>query len=82
MILTAEPVDASHALAMGLLDVVVTGADPLEEAMGWAEPVSRRDRAALTAAKRSLLNAQRLPLGTGLQVEQDMFMHLLTGEKE
>jgi enoyl-CoA hydratase/carnithine racemase len=78
MILTAQPIDAGRARELGLLDEVIDGSDPLAEAIGWTASIAHRPRAALAAAKRSLLNAQRLPLLEGLKAEQQLFSELLT----
>lgn len=77
MILTGAAVDAAQAADIGLLDAVLTGPDLLADALTWVKPIAVNPRASLAAAKKSLVNSQRLPLLDGLTAEHDLFMGLL-----
>jgi enoyl-CoA hydratase/carnithine racemase len=69
MILTAEPIDATEALRIGLINKVVPLPDLLPTAMATAETLCERGPLALRAAKEAVLKGLSLPLTEGLRLE-------------
>jgi enoyl-CoA hydratase len=71
IILTGNPVDASQALQIGLVNAVSEPGQSVERALALAETIAARAPLALTAAKRLRDQAAALPLDAGLQLERE-----------
>lgn len=69
MILSGEPIDATEALRLGLLQRVVPHARLLNEARALAALLLSRPPAALALAKRAITGGLDLPLPQGLALE-------------
>lgn len=69
MILTAEQITADQALAMGLVNRVVSLAELMPAAHALADLLCERGPLALRAAKEAVIRGLALPLGDGLRVE-------------
>jgi len=72
LVALAEPVDARHALALGMLNRVVPPELLMEEAMLLAEKLAAVRRPAMAATKRLFHQAADLPLGEALQAARDV----------
>jgi enoyl-CoA hydratase/carnithine racemase len=77
MVLGGEVVTAERALAWGLVDAVLPDEDFLAHVLRWLEPIAAAPRHSLVAAKRALLDGQRMPLAEGLAYEQRLFRAVL-----
>jgi len=80
MILTGQIVRAEEALAIDLLDEIIDGSDFRTAALDWVDQIADKPRAALVAAKRALVEGQRVPLVEGLLNEQRLFLEVFTGQ--
>ena len=69
--LTARPVAAEEAAAIGLVEVVLPDDGFLEAAIDWARGIASQPRSALVAAKRAVIDGLGLPLSEGLRLEAD-----------
>lgn len=77
MILSAEVVSATEALALGLVDALLPDDDFLDHALRWIDPIARQPVHALAAAKRAILDGLEMPLAAGLAHEQALFRGVL-----
>jgi enoyl-CoA hydratase/carnithine racemase len=71
--LTARPVGAEEAAAIGLVEVVLPDEGFLEAALDWAGGVASHPRSALVAAKRAVMDGLQRPLDEGLRLEAELF---------
>jgi len=72
LVALAEPVDARHALALGMVNRVVPPELLMEEAMLLAEKLAAVRRPAMAATKRLFHQAADLPLADALEAARDM----------
>lgn len=73
MILTGDPVPASRAAEMGLVNAVVPAAELLEAARDLAARIVRHAPTAVAACLRSVTRGVNLPIDEGLAVEAACF---------
>jgi enoyl-CoA hydratase/carnithine racemase len=78
LVLTARPVAADEAAAIGLVEVVFDDDGFLEAAIDWARGIASQPRSALVAAKRAIIDGLRLPLSEGLRLEARLFAECLS----
>jgi enoyl-CoA hydratase/carnithine racemase len=78
LVLTARPVAADEAAAIGLVEVVLDDDGFLEAAIDWARGIASQPRSALVAAKRAIIDGLRLPLSEGLRLEAQLFAECLS----
>src|SRR5436309_9944704 len=71
--LTARPVSADEAAAIGLVEVVLPDDGFLEAAIDWTRAMASHPRSALVAAKRAVIDGLRRPLSEGLRLEAQLF---------
>jgi enoyl-CoA hydratase/carnithine racemase len=79
LIFTGRFVPADEALAMGLVDRVVTGESPAavyDEALAWAQQFAGAATYALRAAKESIDRGLEVDLESGLEIERAQFAAL------
>lgn len=76
MIFTGRFVDASEALAMGLVDRVVAPDDVYEQARSWAAQFVEGPAVALRAAKQAVDAGLEVDVGSGLEIERLHFAGL------
>ncbi len=70
MLLTGDPIDATRALAAGLVNAVVPAGDLLPTALELAERIARNAPIAVQAARAAALAGLHLPLDEALSLEQ------------
>ena len=81
IIFTGRFVKADEALAIGLVDRVVPGAEQVyDEAVAWAAQFSGAAPFALRAAKESIDRGLEIDLDTGLEIERPQFAALFATE--
>lgn len=73
MILTGNSIDAHEALRIGLVNVVVPGADLLATAEGMAKIIVSKGQLAIRMSLKAVNAAMELPLSEGLKVEAALF---------
>jgi methylglutaconyl-CoA hydratase len=78
LILTAEPIDASEALRIGLVHRVVPHREVISEAEKLAQEIASKAPIALRYAKEAVNKGLDLPLEQGLRLEADLYMILQT----
>ncbi len=76
LIFTGRFVDAAEALAMGLVDRVVSSAEVYDTAVALARQLALGPPYALRAAKESIDRGFGVDLGTGLEIERTQFAAL------
>lgn len=76
LLLTARPVDADEALALGLVSRVVDDSDLLREARAWAALVASRAPLSVQANKTALVRCARLPLAAAVAWERSEWARL------
>lgn len=76
LIFTGRQVDASEALAMGLVDRVVEPDALHPEALAWAGELAKGAVAAQALAKQAIDTGLDGSLAAGLRVEQDLFVEV------
>jgi enoyl-CoA hydratase/carnithine racemase len=74
LVLDGGPLSPARALELGLVSEVVPAADLIERAMGLAERLGSRAKAAVAAAKRAVYEGGSLPLPAGLRLERAEFL--------
>ena len=77
IIMSARSVGADEAMALGLLQAILSrdgGDDALRQ---WLDRFTAMPRAGLVAAKRAIVDGSRLPLIEGLRLEQSLFRDLV-----
>ena len=72
LIMTGRTVEADEALQIGLVNRIIAGTDPLEEATAFAGEFTRYGLPALQLAREAVLRAHDLPLDEGLRLEADL----------
>jgi enoyl-CoA hydratase/carnithine racemase len=80
MILTGRTVAAAEALAIGLAEYVVPGAELLDRAVALAARMAANAPVAVRSAKSAVQRGAELPLEEGLRLEQDLAAFLYTTE--
>jgi len=80
MILTGRTVTAAEALAMGLVEYVVPGAELLERAVALAEQMAANAPVAVRSAKAAVHRGADMALADALRLEQDLAAFLYTTE--
>ena len=79
LVLTGRRVDASEALALGLVNRIAPSAELLvESALKWLEPVAEGAPIAQSAALAAVRAATRLPLEQGLDFERAAYERCLS----
>ncbi|QYG94573.1 enoyl-CoA hydratase/isomerase family protein [Iamia sp. SCSIO 61187] len=73
MILSGRQVDAEEALRIGLVDRVVPAAEVQDAAIAWAAELAAGAVAAQGLAKRAIDRGFDVTLGSGLELEQELF---------
>ncbi|MFQ5992314.1 MAG: enoyl-CoA hydratase-related protein [Nitrospiraceae bacterium] len=84
MILTGEPIDAEHALSIGLVNRVVPAQEVLPQSQTLASMITNKGRLATRAALRGIRNGLDSPFAEGLAHESELFGELCetTDKKE
>ena len=82
LILSGRRVPAAEALAIGLVDEVVPGADAFPAALERARAFAEGPTHAYAAAKRAFAAATDEPLARGLEVERDVFVALFSTQDQ
>src|SRR5262245_3548262 len=77
MILTAEPIDAQQAAAIGLINRVVEHAALLSEARLLADRIARHPPAAVAACLRSVTRGLNVSIDEGLAIEAMQFASMV-----
>lgn len=72
MIMTGRTVDAVEAERIGLVNRIVTGDDPMADALAFLGEMTRYGLPALAFAKQAVSRALDLPVHEGLKVEADL----------
>ncbi|MCH7793034.1 MAG: hypothetical protein IID31_12235 [Planctomycetes bacterium] len=80
LILTGEPIDAAHALRIGIVSEVVAKAALTERADAIAGRIAERGPIAVQYAKEAVSRGAEMPLEQGLRYETDLTMILQTTE--
>ena len=80
MILTGRTVSAAEALAIGLVEYVVPGAELLDRAVALAEQMASNAPVAVRSAKAAIHRGADMALADGLKLEQDLAAFLYTTE--
>jgi len=76
LLLTARPLGADEALALGLVSRVVDDAELLAEARAWADTVASRAPLSVQANKTGLARCARLPLDDAVAYERGEWARL------
>lgn len=77
MLLSAEPIDAAEAQAIGLVNRVVPAAELLDAAFAMAAGITRHSPLAVTATLAATTRGLNLPIDEGLAVEASAFERML-----
>lgn len=81
MILLGRPIDAETALAWGLVNRVTPhGADPLEDAITWLDPIANGAPIAQAAALGAIDDSFELTMHHGLEIERVHYDETLRSE--
>jgi E-phenylitaconyl-CoA hydratase len=80
MVLTGEPIDAAHALAVGLVSQLCAPEGLLDAAMAHARTIARNAPLAVIAAKRALRVAAGMHRAENLDFERALFNELALSE--
>ncbi len=78
MILTGEPIAASEAYRIGLIQRMVASSDLMKAAMDLARDMAIKSPLSLSYAKEALYRGVDLTLDQGLQMEGDLYLLLCT----
>jgi enoyl-CoA hydratase/carnithine racemase len=78
MVLSGRTVLAEEALAMGLVDHVVSADQLLDRAVGLAQQIAANAPVAVRAAKSAIVRGEDLSLQEGLNLERDLATFLYT----
>lgn len=76
LLLSAKPVPAERAHALGIVAEVVDNAETIPRATAFAASVAKLPPLAMRGIKRSVRDGADLPLGEGLALEQQNFLAL------
>lgn len=71
LVLTGDPIDAAHALRIGLVNRVVLAGEELQAAIGLAERVALGGPFALRKAKEVIVRSNGLPLEEAFAIESE-----------
>jgi enoyl-CoA hydratase/carnithine racemase len=83
MVLLGEPIDASRAYAMGLVNSVHAKTELLDAAYAIAQKLQAKGAFSLMAARDSVLKSYDVDLTTGLDYENKQFaLCLASGERD
>ncbi len=82
MILCAERIDAPQALAIGLVEEVVSPEELRGRALALAEQVARQSPESLVACKQLVQMGRSLPVRQALPAERELFLALFDGENQ
>jgi enoyl-CoA hydratase/carnithine racemase len=82
MILCGERIDAATALRIGLVEEVVPKGAVLDRAIAMAQSVARQSPSSVTACKRLIQGARRLPPEHNLPAEREAFVDLFDTEDQ
>ncbi len=79
LVLSGRTMPSQEALARGYAQAVLPDDDFIDRAVEWVAPIAAKPRTAVAAAKRALIEGQRLPLSEALRLEGQLFVQLQTG---
>jgi enoyl-CoA hydratase/carnithine racemase len=82
MVLSADPIDAQRALAIGLVHRVVSRAKLRDEADAVAAKLAAQPREAVRAAKEAMIRGADLPLDAALHLERAIATSLRPGKPQ
>jgi len=82
MILTGDPIDATEALRIGLVDEVVPAADLMPRALALATRIAAMPPLAVSAAIEAVTQGAELPLDQALALETSIFARLCGTEDQ
>lgn len=82
LVFSGRFVDATEALAIGLVDKVCAPDHVYDEALAWARALAKGPRLALHAAKASIDTGLEVDLETGLEIERAHFAALFATEDQ
>ncbi len=80
VILTGQPIDASEAYRLGLVNKVVPPAELMSTAQQWAKTICNNGPIAVRAAKEAIIKSRSLTLEEGLRLEWKLFSSLFNTE--
>jgi len=80
MILTGEPVDATTALRLGLVNRVLPRDELVPAALALAATIATRGPLAVQAARRAILDGLGTPLEAGMAMEYRLFVEVMRTE--
>ncbi len=80
IVFTGRFVDATEALAIGLVDKVLPAGEVYDAAVAWARAFAEGPRFALRAAKEAIDRGLEVDLETGLEIERQQFAALFSTE--
>lgn len=79
MMYTADPVDATEALRIGLVDMLADSPNPFPEALALARRIARNRPLAVRNVKRCVDEGLHVPLERGLELERGYWADLIPG---
>lgn len=79
MMYTADPIDATEALRIGLVDRLVDVDNPVDEALAVARRIAGNRPAAVRHVKRCVDEGLDVPLDRGLRIERHYWADLIPG---
>lgn len=82
LVFSGRFVDASEALAIGLVDKVCAPDDVYEQSIAWARALAKGPRIALQAAKSAIDAGLEVDLETGLEIERAHFAALFATDDQ
>jgi len=82
LVFSGRFVDASEALAIGLVDKVCAPDAVYDETLSWARALAKGPRIALQAAKAAIDTGLEVDLATGLEIERAHFAALFATEDQ
>jgi enoyl-CoA hydratase/carnithine racemase len=82
MVLCGERIDASTALAIGLIEQKVPQGGALDAAIALAAQAARQSPQALAACKKLIQAGRHVPIGANLAQEREAFVRLFDGEDQ
>jgi enoyl-CoA hydratase len=81
LILSGRVVDAQECLEFGMVNAVLPAERFIDHVVEWLQPIARNPLSALAAAKRAMVEGNRLPFADGLRLEGQLFIGLQTGSE-
>lgn len=82
LVFSGRFVDATEAVAIGLVDKVCAPDEVLDTALSWAAALAQGPRVALQAAKAAIDYGLEVDLATGLEIERAHFAALFSTEDQ